>query len=332
MKRVGYLKSLICDYDNLLSAYYKASKGKQSKHSVIEYSNSLHENLSILLKRLQSGTQQIGRYRYFKIYDPKERLICAASFEERIVHHAIMNICKDVFERQLIYDTFATREGKGVYSAIDRARYGMHRFHWVAKLDVRKYFDSISHEILSAKLRRLFKDKWLLDLLNQIIESYETTEGCGVPIGNLTSQYFANYYLSALDHYIKEKLKIPVYVRYMDDMLLFSDSKDSLKIVLSKVENYVSNSLNLTLKQPVIASTQVGVSFLGYKLNKTTIKLNGRSKRRFKTKMRSYSLRYEQGEWTELEYQRHLFPLLAYVQKAYTKRLRSNVIEELKIC
>lgn len=330
MKRAGSLMPRIVEVDNLLKAYYKACRGKRCKKTVITFSDNLYENILSLRDKLVSGTFEVGHYHYFKVYDPKERVICAASFEERVVHHAIMNICHEYFERHLIYDTYATRKGKGIYAAIDKARKGMKTAGYLAKLDVRKYFDSISHAVLKTKLERLFKDKELLRLLFKIIDSYSTSEDRGIPIGNLTSQYFANYYLSFLDHYAKEVLKIPVYVRYMDDILVFGKDKNEVKENVRKIKEYVSGELALQLKPEVFVSTDSGVSFLGYSLFKNKILLNRRSKIRFKRKVKKYSDLYDIGEWGDNDYIAHITPLLSFAEKAYTKSLRSRLCE--KIC
>ena len=323
MKRKGNLMSEIVTVDNLMLAYNKAVRGKRGKKSVISFSENLYENILSIREKLISGQYEIGKYHYFKIYDPKERVICAASFEERVVHHAVMNVCHEYFDRHLIYDTYATRKGKGIYAAIDRARVGMKKCGYVAKLDVRKYFDSISHDVLKLKLERLFKDKELLTLLSRIIDSYSVNENRGIPIGNLTSQYFANYYLSFLDHYVKEELKIPVYVRYMDDILLFGEDKTTVKHYVAMVKEFVVNKLNLQLKPEVLMSTDTGVSFLGYKLYKNKILLNRRSKIRFKKKFRCYTCLYETGEWADNDYMAHIQPLMAFAEKAYTKKMRN---------
>ncbi|MDE7379330.1 MAG: RNA-directed DNA polymerase [Paraprevotella sp.] len=315
----------ICAIDNLLLAYYKAKRGKQQLPYVVEYSMNLFENIVRLRAQLQSMNIKIGRYRYFNIYDPKFRKICAAVFEERIMHHAIINICHPYFERHLIYDTYATRLGKGIYAAIDRAKIAMRQYGFVAKLDMKAYFDSISHDILKQKLRRIFKDMKLLALFDRIIDSYETTSGFGIPIGNLTSQYFANFYLSYLDHYSKEVVRIPCYIRYMDDILLFGSTSSQVREYVFRINLFVENELRLKLKQPVFCSTYSGVSFLGYSLFPHKILLNRRSKIRLKKKMSEYERMYAIGEWTDMEYKEHIIPLLAFAQKAYTKGLRTEL-------
>ena len=329
MKRAGALMPKIVEVDNLLKAYYKAVRGKRCKKSVRTFSGSLYENILSLREQLVSGTFEVGRYHYFKVYDPKERVICAASFEERVVHHAIMNICHECFERYLIYDTYATRKDKGIYAAIDKARKGMKTAGYAVKLDVRKYFDSISHEILKQKLKRIFKDKELLNLLNRIIDSYTTSEDRGIPIGNLTSQYFANFYLSFLDHYAKEVLKVPVYVRYMDDILMFGSDKEEVKVFTHAVKEFVECELRLQLKPEVVVSTDYGVSFLGYTIFKNKILLNRRSKIRLKRKVKKYGDLYNSGVWGDNDYITHITPLLSFAEKAYTKSLRNRLCERL---
>ncbi len=325
MKREGALMPRIVDIDNLMLAFCKARCGKKNRQEVVDYSLNVVDNLLSLRTRLIDESLRVGNYHYFEIYDPKRRRICAASFEERIVHHAVMNICKERFEKHLIYDTYATREGKGVYAAIDRARVAMVKYPYVAKLDVRKYFDSIDHTILKSKLQRIFKDAQLLRLFDAIIDSYHTTPNTGIPIGNLTSQYFANHYLSNLDHYIKEQLKVPAYVRYMDDMLLFADSRAALKVTVDKVKSYLANNLSLELKPIQIVNAGKGVSFLGYTLLPHRILLNGRSKLRFARKMREYTLLLKSGVWSDRTYFQHIQPLLAFTQKAYTHKMRERL-------
>lgn len=330
MKRSSDLMPRIVEVENLLLAYYKARRGKQSKEPVIHYSKNLYSNILKLREELCNESYVVGRYHYFKIFDPKERQICAASFQERVIHHAVINVCKERFESNLIYDTYASREGKGVYAAIDRAKYGLSKYPYVVKLDVRKFFDSVSHDVLKKQLCHLFKDKKLLRLFDCIIDSYETEPNKGIPIGNLTSQYFANLYLSQLDHYIKEVLHVPVYVRYMDDMLLFATDRAMIKKYMVEVLHYVNDVLFLNLKPPQIVRTLNGVSFLGYLVRSDKILLNRRSKIRFKRKMMRYIKNVDEGKWTQKQYMQHVIPLMAFACKARTRRLRETICAEFE--
>jgi len=316
----------IWETENLYKAYSKALRGKQGKPDVIAYSKKVEQHIGILQHQLKTGDWEIGRYHYFRIFDPKERLICATSFQERVLHHAIMNICHPYFEKRLIYDTYATRIEKGIYKALDRAREGSRKYQYVAKLDIRKYFDSIDHQTLKLELRRMFKDGNLLQLLDDIIDSYESQPGQGLPIGNLTSQYFANGYLSPIDHYIKEHLHIPIYVRYMDDMLLFGNEKQVLKENVKSVCEELGK-IGLCLKPAIVLKTEQGVPFLGYRIYSHKILLLGRGKRRFKHKFNVLNSLLSQSLLDEDEYLRRMQALLAYVKKSYSKQFRLTIME-----
>lgn len=375
MKRAGYLTERIADTDNLLLAYYKASLGKQMKGETLRFASRLDEHVAALRAGILSGRVDVGHYRYFRIYDPKSRLICAASFPERVLHHAIMNVCHPYFERQLIETTCATRPGKGIYQAMDYARPALRRYPFVAKFDFRKYYDSIDHGILKERLRRLFKDTRLLNIFDRIIDSYVITDGNlaesggaagdsrtrgaeavsgaeaaawtgtqsgateetgapaeaatgarGIPIGNLTSQYFANYYLSGMDHYIKEVLGVKAYIRYMDDFLIFAASAEELGEQAARVRDYAAEKLALTLKPVITGRSERGVSFLGYVLYPHKVLLNRRSKQRLGQKLSQYDRLRETAVWSEKEYMEHITPLLAFAGHGYTKSLRRSMM------
>ena len=324
MKCAGGLIEQIASLYNLQLAFVKAKRGKQCRKDVLDFADNIDSELEKLRTAILSGNVSVGKYSTFEVFDPKRRTICAAAFDERVLHHAVMNVCNPYFERQFIFDTYATRKGKGQYAAIDRAFKAMCRYDYVLKLDFKKYFDSVPHKELKVKLLRIFKDKVLLRIFFKIIDSYSVAFGRGLPIGNLTSQYFANYYLSDLDHYVKESLKIPCYVRYMDDILVFEPSRQKLRDDYEQINAFaIANGLEL--KPPMYSSYLNGVSFLGYKLSRHRILLNRRSRHRFVHKYSQYTYYLESGVWNQTEYQSHILPLLSFAQHSYSKRFRHNL-------
>lgn len=331
MKRVNGLFSKISDLNNLELAFWKAKKGKDFKKDVRRFQSNLHANLLELRKQLLSGEVKLGHYHLFKIYDPKERIICAADFNERVLHHALMNVCSPYFERHFIFDTYACRLGKGTYKALERAENNQKKYDFFLKIDVRKYFDSIDHLLLKNKLRRLFKDRQLLMLFDKLIDSYsvsEETPAKGLPIGNLTSQYFANFYLSFIDHYVKENLKIPAYVRYMDDIILWNNDKKELLNKGKNLKMLMKNELALDLKQFYLQSSNRGLPFLGFLLKRNKVELQQKTKRRFIKKYVSYTNNFENNIWTQNNYVRHLRPVFAHVNYAETKALRLKILQK----
>jgi retron-type reverse transcriptase len=226
---MGQLLAAIADPGNLRLAFWKASKGKRAKADCRAFQESLDTNLGALRAELLAGQVRVGNYHYFTIHDPKERTICAAQFRERVLHHALMNVCEPVLERAAVFDSYACRRGKGQLAAVRRAESYARRYGWFLKLDVRKYFDSVDHTVLRRLLRQKFKDAVVLALFDQVLASYQTAPGSGLPIGNLTSQHFANFYLAPLDRFIKEHLRRGAYVRYMDDFVVWGESGTDLR-------------------------------------------------------------------------------------------------------
>jgi len=328
MKRAGYLTDEIADLENLRLAFWKAKKGKSGKEEVRVFGKNLDKNLISMSGEILGGAVSVGDYSYFRVYDPKERLICAAAFRERVLHHAIMNVCGPLFEKFQIHDSYATRPGKGQYAALERVRGWVVKGLWFCKLDVRKFFDSIDHGILYRQLCGKFKDAHLLGIFRRIIDSYGTAPGRGVPIGNLTSQYFANFYLAHLDHFVKEKLRVKKYVRYMDDMVaLYSDKEDLIKFSKG-VENYCESELKLKLKPVCLNSAETGIPFLGYVIFPDGVRLNKGSKRRFLLKHGLYARKLETGEWSQKEYARRAEPLFAFTRFANSLGFRRSVMEK----
>ena len=316
----------IADPYNLRLAFWKSRRGKTGKSEVIRFCSELDKNLLSLRNEILSGKVNVGNYRYFKVYDPKERIICASAFRERVLQHALMNICHDSFERFQMYDSYACRIGKGTYVALDRAKSFQKKYSWFLKLDVRKYFYSISHDILKQQIRSRFKESKLLDIFGDIIDSYKASPGKGVPIGNLTSQYFANHYLSFADRYVKEHLHIPAYVRYMDDMVLWSHDKSQLIASCKRLKQFIQETLHLELKPFCLNRTDTGLPFLGYVLYPRITRLGTISKRRFRSKYINYTSKLNIGIWTQEEYQRHILPLFAFTRHADAIAWQKNVI------
>lgn len=303
MKRATSLFNQIIDYENIRFAWLKARKRKNNKPVVQKFARNVNENLQMVQKNLKANPPVLSSYSQFTIFDPKERVISVVPFIDRVMHHAIMNVLEPIFEKNFIYHTYACRKNKGTHKAVKYVYRKTKKCSYFLKLDVRKYFDTIDHQILKRMLCRIIKDKRCLSLLFEVIDSYGSSlEGKGLPIGNLTSQFFANFYLSALDHYVLEQMKPQAYVRYMDDMLVLGNSKSELKKFLYCIEKYCNENLNLELKPFILGECKNGIPFLGYLILKTEIKLTQKSRKRKKKKLRLTNYEYEQSIIDEQKY------------------------------
>jgi hypothetical protein len=243
-----------------------------------------------------------------------------------------MNICEPVFERSLIFDTYACRRGKGREAAVKRAREFAKRYPYFLNMDIRKYFDSIPHGKLISQISRLFKEPPLLELFDRILSIYRGKQGCGIPIGSLTSQHFANFYLSAFDRFIKEYLHLQGYVRYMDDMAIWGDSTSDLNDVLGSSRDFLREQLGLELKpNMVINRTCRGMDFLGARIFPTHVTLNRRSRVRFRRKLFDLESRHAEGELSDKELQQRASALVAFARSAGISswKFRTNVLQQL---
>lgn len=326
MKKANYLLEKAADLYNLQLAFWKAKRGKSYGQNVLAYQAQLDTQLLMLREQILSGAVGVGHYRFFKIYDPKERQICAPAFSEQVLHHALMNVCHERFERAHIFDSYASRKGKGVHAALNRASGFTRSRKWFLKLDVKKFFDSIHHDVLKKQLWRLFREEDLLAIFDKIINSYEASPNRGLPIGNLTSQYFANHYLTGLDHFIQEHISPAGYVRYMDDMVLWSNEKNFLQRALEQIQLFVHDELLCELKPPSLNRSKCGLPFLGYLLFPHHIRLTQRSKRRFIKKWTALEEKYHSGEWSEAVCQRRALPLFAFTNHAQSLDLRKKLL------
>ena len=325
MKRQNNLFEKIIDYNNIRLAFLKAIRGNRSSPSAINYCQNIDKNLSILREKLLTLKPEWGGYKSFQITDPKLRTISTAPFEQRIMHHALMNVIEPILERPLIYHSYACRKGKGTHAAVLYAFNQCKANSHFLKLDIRKYFDSIDHGILKNQLRRLIKDTKVITLLDGIIDSYETTQGKGVPIGNLTSQFFANMYLACMDHYILEKFQPSAYCRYMDDFVIWTKSMKQTKDIFEKINEYVIKNLNLTIKPPVFGKSSVGLPFLGFLIKDKGIYLLKKSKRRVKNRMNEISASLFQCIITEEKAAERIRSVFAAIALARTNHYRDII-------
>ena len=319
MKRLSNAFDELASIENLEKAFWLAKRKKQNRKDVRAYQQNLMQNLILTRSQLLDGTIQLGHYHKFFVYEPKKSEICSVPFRERIVHQAIINVCGERFEKYQIDHSYACRKGKGSHKAIALAQKYSRQFKCYLKLDIHKYFDSVDHIALIRILERLIKDRRLLELLWKVIDS--TGSDKGIPIGNLTSQFFGNIYLSTLDHYIKENLHSKGYVRYMDDFLVFGQSREELKEKLKLIKLFLEEYLKLELNEPQLNYCYLGIPFLGYRVFPTKIKLTQKAKRRFKNKMKIARCQLDNGIISQSEYARTAETLLAFVKHSNIKYL-----------
>lgn len=271
MKSYGKLWELIVSEENLLEAWHRAKKGHGSSPGVLTFGGDLQRNISSLREDLISGRYEPGEFYQFRIKDPKPRTISCAPVRDRVLHHALCGVIAPLLERSFIANSFACRVGKGSHLACRTVRRLAGEYSYYCKIDVRHYFDSIDHKILSSVLLPVFREKELRDLILHIINHRVPGQarGKGLPIGNLTSQWFANSYLNGLDHFMVERLgRGNGYVRYMDDILFFAQSKDVAWRLHDEAENWLREFRDLELKSEAtrLAPVSVGIPFLGLRI------------------------------------------------------------------
>lgn len=263
----------IISVENLCAAWSGFLNGKRSKPDVLVFARQLSDNIVVLHDELAAGAYRHGGYYAFRIADPKPREIHKALVRDRLTHHAIYRQLYPFFDRIFIADSFSCRDNKGVHRALQRfdvmARVVSHNHHrtcWVLKCDIRKFFASIDHEILIGILREYIFDTRTVDLLVRVIESFETSRGIGLPLGNLTSQLLTNVYMNVFDQFMKHKMKAKFYIRYADDFVIFSEDKLWLEKLLSQMQEFLIARLGLHIHPDKIYLQTIasGVDFLGW--------------------------------------------------------------------
>ncbi len=347
MKRLGSLWQKVISWENLLLAFRKARRGKGSRASVIAFEFELERELLALRRELMSGEYRPGAYRLFNIYERKPRRIAAAPFRDRVVHHALMNVVEPPLDRQFIHDSYACRRNKGVHAAVDRYQHFATRYDYVLKLDISKYFFSIDHLLLKQMLHRRIKDFRTLELLERIID-YSPDNGssvwlfpgddlitlaerrCGIPIGNLTSQFFANLYLDEFDHWLKQNCQLPGYIRYVDDLFLFANDKDYLWHLQSEIDSCLGKIRLLVHPHKVeLRRSTERVDVLGYLMSRQRRWLRNENGHRARRRLTALTRRYAQGDIELMDVSQRLRSWIGHAMHAETLSLRTDIFNEL---
>jgi retron-type reverse transcriptase len=349
-KTFKHLYPRIYAFKNLYQAFRKARKGgKRKKESVAAFELDLEANLWELHKGLRSRMYRPGPYHNFYVQERKRRLISAAPFKDRVVHHALCNVTQPVFERRFIADSYACRVGKGTHSAVDRAQAFARRREYVLQCDVEQFFPSIDHQILRSFLARHIADEQVLGLIDLILESgarvlsseyrmqwfpgdglWAALRPRGLPIGNLTSQHWANVYLDRLDHFVKEKLRCHCYLRYCDDFLLFHDDKAQLWAWREAIIRFLTRlRLRLHEERAVVFPTRTGITWLGYRVFPHYRLLRRDNVKHFRRRLRQMRDDYVSGGLDLAQIQASIQSWIAHASHANTYRLRQRIFADV---
>ena len=347
MKRHNDLYQKIYSFDNLHQAYLEARKGKRYRDEVLEFSANLEENLIIIQNELIWKTYKVGSYREFYVYEPKKRLIMALPFKDRVVQWAIYQVLNPLLERRFILDSYACRVGFGAHRAVDRLQYWLRKLKrqhdkiYILKMDISKYFYRVDHEVLLIILTNIIKDQDLLWLLGTILKSNDHPFGLsldtggrlndiGMPIGNLTSQMFANLYLNELDQFVKHQLRSKYYMRYMDDSLVLHWDKAHLWHVKQEIERFLDERLHLRLNnKTTIRAVNQGVDWVGYRVWPTHVKLRKSTAHKMKVRLKYLQKAYTRWEVDFEEVNASIQSYLGLLAHCDSYNLQKKLLEAL---
>ncbi len=327
MKRMGRVLEAVGTRANVVLAFVNTARGRRGRAETRAFEADFDQHIHRLTGALAGGTWMPAGYRRFTVHDPKERIIHAAPFADRVAHHALMNVAGPWLERGASFHSYACRRGKGNLAAVRHAERLTRTHRHFLKLDVRKYFDTVSHDVLAGLLRRQFKDGGFLALMERLVSSYETSPGCGLPIGTLVSQHLANFYLDGLDHFLTERMKCRHHVRYMDDVVLWHDDCARLTDWHLAVTRWLADERGLALKpgsEP--RRTADGVPFLGYRITPRGVLLGAAARHRFRRRLSALEAAHDAGTLTDGELQRRSDALLAFVRVAQCLTWRQRLL------
>lgn len=351
MKTYKHLYPQIIAYSNLLIAWQKARQGKRYTSAAAAFERNLDLELVTLHTELADETYLPGSYRSFAVHEPKRRTISAAPFRDRVVHHALCNIIGPIYEHKFIYDSYANRVGKGTHRALDRCTEFMRRYAYVLPCDVQQFFPAIDHAILKRLLARTIADQQTIRLCEKIIDSgagilrreYDlrwfpgddllaATRPRGLPIGNLTSQFWANVYLNEIDQFAKHTLKCRAYIRYVDDVLLFADDKRTLHAWRDEIVAFL-RTLRLTLHEYRAQPRPVthALPFLGFIVYPDHRRLKPRTGLRYRRHLRALHQRYRRGEMPRARLDASVRAWVGHAMHGDTWGLRTKMLSEIQL-
>lgn len=349
MKTYRHLFLQLCSFENLYTAYRAARKGKRGHAAVAHFEREQERELFQLQGELLTESYTPGPYHSFYIHEPKRRLISAAPFRDRVVHHALVQVLEPIWERRFIFDSYANRVGKGTHRALDRCQIFAQNFCYVLQCDVKQFFPSIDHAILQATLAQAVTDEAILRLCAQIIQSgvgvlsevydmvwfpnddlFAFLRPRGLPIGNLTSQFWANVYLNALDQFVKRELKCTAYVRYVDDFLLFSNCKAQLHTWRREILSHLQ-TLRLTMHvgRAQVFPTANGLSFLGFRVWPTYRRLKREKGLAFQRRFRQAVKQLAHSQIVFAQLQASVSGWVNHARYAQTYGLRRKILSQV---
>lgn len=335
--RHGGLFDRVTSIPNLFSAARKALRGRGSRMPGAAFLADLETEVVALSHEMRSRTYRPGAYHYFEIHEPKRRIVAAAPFRDRVVHHAICRILEPIWERRFVADSFACRTGKGTHAGMRRALSMARRHPWVMGCDIRRYFPSVNHAVLLATICRVVADQRLIDLVRLILESHSQVEGAvheageagrGLPIGNLTSQFLANVMLDPFDHFVTESVRPGGYVRYMDDFLIFGDSRGQLREFGRRVrEQLALLDLEIHPDKYRLVRSRDGVDFVGFTVFADgRVRLRERSLKNFRRRYRHLLASVRRGQARPAEVTASVRSWVAHARHAHSEPLRTALL------
>lgn len=333
----------VVDFENLRQSAWEVFRGKRSRGATSALFVRLEDEMLRLQRELIDGTYRPGAYRTFWIREPKPRLISAAPLRDRIVHHAIVRVIEPLFERRFIHHSYACRKGKGTHRCLKQFVSWARSRRFVLKLDLRKFFPSIDHGLLKATYRSVLRESELLGLLDAIVDGSNVQEPTdfyfpgdelwtpatrrrGLPIGNLTSQFLANVFLDPIDHLIKDRWRVRSYLRYVDDLALFHDDRETLRELRTRIrEALLQRRLRLNERKSRLRQVHEGVEFLGFVVRPDSLRLGQTAVRRQRRRIRQLREAYAGWEvdWSGVE--ASLRSWSAHAEHGSTRRLRARV-------